>query len=216
MYKACIFDLDGTLTDTLESLTVSVNKTLEEMNMPSITSEQCRSFVGNGARRLMEMALTAAGDAELNHIDEGMKVYGRVFAENCTYHVWPYEGITTMLKSLKEQGVRLAVLSNKPHHQAVDVVSAVFGKDTFDVVQGQRDGIPRKPDPAGVFQILEEFGVEPSEGIYVGDSDVDMKTGKAAGLFTVGVTWGFRSKELLVETGADTTIDHAQELLKFL
>lgn len=84
------------------------------------------------------------------------------------------------------------------------------------MVQGQCDGIPRKPDPAGVFQILEGLGIEPSESIYVGDSDVDMKTGKAAGLFTVGVTWGFRSKELLVETGADITIDHAQELLRFL
>ena len=216
MYKACIFDLDGTLTDTLESLTVSVNKTLEEMDMPSISSEQCRSFVGNGARRLMEKALAAAGDAELNRIDEGMEVYGRVFAENCTYHVGPYDGITAMLKSLKEQGLRLAVLSNKPHQQSVDVVTSVFGKDTFDVVQGQCDGIPRKPDPTGVFQILEGLGIEPSESIYVGDSDVDMKTGKAAGLFTVGVTWGFRSKELLVETGADITIDHAQELLRFL
>lgn len=216
MYKACIFDLDGTLTDTLESLTISVNKTLEEMNMPSITSEQCRSFVGSGARRLMEKALAAAGDTELDRIDEGMEVYGRVFAENCTYHVWPYEGITAMLKSLKQQGLRLAVLSNKPHHQSVDVVSTVFGEHTFDVIQGQCDGCPRKPDPAGVFRILEELEVQPSECIYVGDSDVDMKTGKAAGLFTVGVTWGFRSKELLVETGADITIDHAQELLRFL
>lgn len=216
MYKACIFDLDGTLTDTLESLTVSVNKTLEELNMPSITSEQCRSFVGSGARRLMEQALAAAGDAELDRIEEGMEVYGRVFAENCTYHVKPYEGITDMLTSLKEKGVKLAVLSNKPHRQSVDVVTSIFGKHTFDVVQGQCDDIPRKPDPAGVFEILRRFGACPSEGIYIGDSDVDMKTGKAAGLLTVGAAWGFRSKELLVETGADITIDHAQELLRFL
>lgn len=216
MYKACIFDLDGTLTDTLESLTVSVNKTLEELHMPSISSEQCRSFVGNGARHLVEKALAAAGDAELDRIEEGMEVYGRVFAENCTYHVRPYEGITAMLESLKEKGIKLAVLSNKPHQQSIDVVESIFGKDTFDVVQGQSDEIPRKPDPAGVLRILEELGVEPSEGIYAGDSDVDMKTGKGAGMFTIGVTWGFRSKELLVETGADITIDHAQELLKFL
>lgn len=216
MYKACIFDLDGTLTDTLESLTVSVNKTLEELNMPSISSEQCRSFVGNGARHLVEKALAAAGDAELNRIEEGMEVYGRVFAENCTYHVRPYEGITAMLESLKEKGIKLAVLSNKPHQQSIDVVESIFGKDTFDLVQGQSEEIPRKPDPAGVFRILEELGIEPSEGIYAGDSDVDMKTGKGAGMLTIGVTWGFRSRELLVETGADITIDHAQELLKFL
>lgn len=216
MYKACIFDLDGTLTDTLESLTYSVNKTLDEMGMSAITAEQCRSFVGNGARYLIGKALAAAGDTELERMEEGMKVYSRVFAENCTYHVKPYDGVLDMVTGLKDRGIRIAVLSNKQHPQAVDVVESVFGRGTFDVIQGQSDGVPRKPDPSGVYRILEQFKVAPEEGIYIGDSDVDMKTGKAAGMLTVGVTWGFRPKELLIETGADHTIEHAAELFKFL
>lgn len=216
MYKACIFDLDGTLTDTLDSLTYSVNRTLEEMGLGTITEDQCRSFVGNGARRLMERALDAAGDAGHSRIEEGMEVYGRVFAENCTYHVKPYDGIVPMLEELKKRGIRIAVLSNKPHCQSVDVVEKFFGKETFDRIQGQCDDFPRKPDPAGVFHILKEFGVKPEEGIYVGDSDVDMQTGKAAGMLTIGVNWGFRTKELLEQTGADATIDHAEELLRLL
>lgn len=216
MYKACIFDLDGTLTDTLDSLTYSVNKTLEEMGFGTITREQCRNFVGDGARCLMERALRAAGDSELAKIEEGMEVYGRIFAENCTYHVAPYDGVVNMLHELKKRGIKIAVLSNKPHQQTVDVVEEFFGKDMFDWIQGQCESFPKKPDPAGVFHILKEFGVRPEEGIYVGDSDVDMRTGKAAGLFTVGVEWGFREKGLLEQTGADKTIDHAETLLSLL
>lgn len=216
MYKACIFDLDGTLTDTLDSLTYSVNKTLEEMGLSSITRDECRRFVGDGARKLMERALKTSGDKELARIEEGMEVYGRVFKENCTYHVRPYDGVVSMLQKLKTRGIRLAVLSNKPHQQAVDVVETFFGKEMFDRIQGQCDALPKKPDPAGVFYILEALGVKPEEGIYMGDSDVDMQTGKAAGMLTIGASWGFRSKELLEQTGADATIDHAEELLKFL
>ena len=113
--KACIFDLDGTLTDTLESLAFSVKETLKEMGLPQITTDECRSFVGNGARYLMERALEAAGDRELSRIEEGMEVYGRIFDENCTYLVTPYEGITETLKQMKDKGIKLAVLSNKPH-----------------------------------------------------------------------------------------------------
>lgn len=216
MYKACIFDLDGTLTDSLDSLTYSVNETLKELGQPVITDEQCRNFVGNGARCLIEKALIATGDTHLAKIEEAMRVYGRVFGENCTYHVKPYEGIQEMLKALKDAGIRIAVVSNKPHRQSVNVVHAIFGEDVFDRIQGQCDEYPRKPDPTAVLEVLKEFEVNPAEGIYIGDSEVDMKTGKAAGMLTIGVNWGFRTKELLEESGADATIDHAEELLKFL
>lgn len=216
MMKACIFDLDGTLTNTLESMTFSVNETLKEMGLPAITSEQCRQFVGNGARVLMECALKASGDESLARIEEGMRIYGRVFGENCNYHVAPYDGVTAMLQALKEKKIHLAVLSNKPHMQAVDVVETTFGKDVFEVIQGQCDQIPRKPDPEGVYRILDRLGVPPKEGIYLGDSEVDMRTGKAAGLLTIGANWGFRTREILIESGADAVIDHAEELLKFL
>lgn len=216
MIKACIFDLDGTLTNTLESLTYSVNETLKEMGYPAITSEQCRQFVGNGARVLMERALKASGDEGLTRIEEGMQIYGRVFGENCNYHVAPYGGVVTMLNELREKQIHLAVLSNKPHRQTVDVVETFFGRDMFEVIQGQCDGIPRKPDPEGVYRILKQLGAAPGEGIYLGDSEVDMRTGKAAGLLTIGANWGFRSREILESSGADATIDHAEELLKFL
>ena len=114
MYKACIFDLDGTLTNTLDSLTYSTNKTLEEMGLETITKDQCRSFVGDGARCLMERALRASGDTELKRIEEGMEVYSRIFGENCMYHVRPYDGVVQMLDSLKKKGIKIAVFSNKP------------------------------------------------------------------------------------------------------
>ncbi len=215
MIKTCIFDLDGTLTDTLESITYSVNLTLKEMKLPAITMEQCRMFVGNGARVLMENAMKACGDTDLLRIEEAMQIYGRVFSENCTYRVRPYDGITETLMKLKEEGVHLAVLSNKPDGQAVDVVHTFFGKELFDYVQGQREGIPRKPDPAGVFLIMDRTGSKASECLYIGDSDVDMHTGKNAGMKTIGVSWGFRSRDVLTGAGADVIIDRPQELLSF-
>ena len=216
MYKACIFDLDGTLTDTLESLTYSVNMTLSELQLGQITSEQCKSFVGNGARRLIEQSLQAAGDSEAKHIEEAMEAYGRIFKKYCTYHVAPYDGIVDMLKELKKQGVQLAVLSNKPHLQTKDVVATFFEEETFERVYGQQEGVPRKPDPAALHMILEELGVNQKECLYIGDSDVDMMTGCAAGVPAVGVTWGFRSKDVLVSHGATYIVDKAEEIISIV
>nr|WP_317283124.1 HAD family hydrolase [uncultured Sellimonas sp.] len=216
MYKACIFDLDGTLTDTLDSMTYSVNLTLERMNLPKITREQCRSFVGNGARVLMELTLKACGDDKLKRIDEAMQVYSEVFAKYCTYHVKPYDGILEMLKELKDMGVSLAVLSNKPDMQAVDVVGTFFGDGQFQYVQGQKEGIPRKPDPAGVYEILRTLGIKKEECLYIGDSDVDIHTGRNAAIKTIGVSWGFRTREILKEAGADAIIDRPQQLVSIV
>ena len=216
MYKACIFDLDGTLTDTLESLTYSVNKTLKELELAEITSEQCKSFVGNGAHYLIEQALKASGDVELWHIEKAMEIYGRVFKENCTYHVEPYKGIQEMLKTLRASGIKLAVLSNKPHLQTLDVISSFFEADMFTYVQGQLDGIPRKPDPSAIWMIAEKLQVKIGECIYVGDSEVDMQTANTAGVMSVGVTWGFRSRQVLEENGAKHTINHPEELISII
>ena len=216
MYKACIFDLDGTLTDTLESLSYSVNATLKELGLGQITDTQCKAFVGNGARRLNEQSLQAAGDPEAKRIEEAMEVYGRIFKKYCTYHVAPYEGIVDMLQELKKEGVRLAVLSNKPHLQTMDVVATFFDKGTFARVYGQQEGIPRKPDPAAVHMILEELEVSREECLYIGDSDVDMQTGCAAGVPAVGVTWGFRTKEILIEHGATYVVDKPEEIISIV
>ncbi|CUO93497.1 HAD family hydrolase [Dorea amylophila] len=214
--KACIFDLDGTLTNTLESMTYSVNLTLEEMGLSKITKDQCRLFVGNGARVLMEKSLKAAGDTDASRIEEGMEIYGRIFDRNCTYHVTPYEGIPEMLKALKDKGIHLAVLSNKPDRQTVKVVKAIFGEELFDYAQGQKEGIRRKPEPDGVWYLIEQMHVSKEECLYIGDSEVDAATGRNAGLKTIGVLWGFRDRKTLETAGADDLIDRPDELLQFV
>ena len=214
--KACIFDLDGTLTNTLESMTYSVNLTLEEMGLSKITKDQCRLFVGNGARVLMEKSLKAAGDTDASRIEEGMEIYGRIFDRNCTYHVTPYEGIPEMLKALKDKGIHLAVLSNKPDRQTVKVVKAIFGVELFDYAQGQKEGIRRKPEPDGVWYLMEQMHVSKEECLYIGDSEVDAATGRNAGLKTIGVLWGFRDRKTLETAGADHLIERPEELLQFV
>ena len=214
--KACIFDLDGTLTNTLESMTYSVNLTLEEMGLSKITKDQCRLFVGNGARVLIEKSLKAAGDTDASRIEEGMEIYGRIFDRNCTYHVTPCEGIPEMLKALKDKGIQLAVLSNKPDRQTVKVVKAIFGEELFDYAQGQKEGIRRKPEPDGVWYLMEQMHVSKEECLYIGDSEVDAATGRNAGLKTIGVLWGFRDRKTLETAEVDDLIDRPDELLQFV
>lgn len=214
--KACIFDLDGTLTNTLESMTYSMNLTLKEMGLSQITKDQCRMFVGNGARVLIEESLKVSGDPKASRIEEGMKIYGRIFDQNCTYHVTPYEGIPEMLKALKDRGIHLAVLSNKPDRQTVKVVKEIFGDNIFDYAQGQKDGIRRKPEPDGVWYLMEQMQVSKEECLYIGDSEVDAATGKNAGLKTIGVLWGFRDRKTLETAGADHLIERPEELLQFV
>ena len=214
--KACIFDLDGTLTNTLESMTYSVNLTLKEMGLSQITKDQCRMFVGNGARVLIEESLKVSGDPKASRIEEGMKIYGRIFDQNCTYHVTLYEGIPEMLKALKDRGIHLAVLSNKPDRQTVKVVKEIFGDNIFDYAQGQKDGIRRKPEPDGVWYLMEQMQVSKEECLYIGDSEVDAATGKNAGLKTIGGLWGFRARKTLETAGVDDLIDRPDELLQFV
>lgn len=214
--KACIFDLDGTLTNTLESMTYSVNLILKEMGLSQITKDQCRMFVGNGARVLIEESLKVSGDLKASRIEEGMKIYGRIFDQNCTYHVTLYEGIPEMLKALKDRGIHLAVLSNKPDRQTVKVVKEIFGDNIFDYAQGQKDGIRRKPEPDGVWYLMEQMQVSKEECLYIGDSEVDAATGKNAGLKTIGVLWGFRDRKTLETAGADHLIERPEELLQFV
>ncbi len=216
MYRACIFDLDGTLTDTLESLTYSVNETMKEIGLPPITSEQCRAFVGNGAKVLIEKTLRASGDEELTQYEEAFAAYQRIFDKNCTYRVKPYPGITEMLGEMKKMGMKLGVLSNKPDRQAVHVVEEIFGKDVFDHIQGQREGVPRKPDPTAVLDIAREFNISLPETLYIGDSEVDGATGKAAGTDTILVSWGFRPRSVLEAAEPFNIADSTDEILKIL
>lgn len=216
MKKAVIFDLDGTLADTIASITYCGNLALSRFGLSSFGEEDYKRFVGDGAAMLVRRALLAAGDERLEHFDEVYEAYLEIFAKDCMYQVKPYEGICALLEELKRLSVRIAVLSNKPDRDSLRVVEALFGKGYFDFVQGQRADIPRKPDPAGVYRIMEAFVLPAGDFLYVGDSGVDMKTGRAAGIFTVGVLWGFRDRKELVENGADTVISKPLELLSHL
>ena len=216
MKKSVIFDLDGTLADTIASITYCGNLALSRFGLPSFGEEDYKHFVGDGAAMLIRRALLAAGDERLEHFDEVYETYLEIFAKDCMYQVKPYEGICALLEELKRLSVRIAVLSNKPDRDSLRVVEALFGKGYFDFVQGQREDIPRKPDPAGVYRIMEAFVLPAGDFLYVGDSGVDMKTGRAAGIFTVGVLWGFRDREELVENGADAVISKPLELLSHL
>lgn len=212
MIKACIFDLDGTLTRTQESIARPINMTLKYYGLPEQPVEDYNYFAGDGIKNALERALKAAGDTEAAHLEEGLPMCRKWMNEDPLYHVEPYPHVIESLHALKDKGIKIAVFSNKPHESAVNVVETIFGKRLFDHVQGQTDRIPIKPDPAGVYEILKEFGVKKEECLYFGDTNTDMMTGHNAGLYTVGVTWGFRPRAELEEYKADCIIDSAVDI----
>ena len=212
MIKACIFDLDGTLTRTQESIARPINMTLKYYGLPEQPVEDYNYFAGDGIKNALERALKAAGDTEAAHLEEGLPMCRKWMNEDPLYHVEPYPHVIESLHALKDKGIKIAVFSNKPHESAVNVVETIFGKELFDHVQGQTDRIPIKPDPAGVYEILKEFGVKKEECLYFGDTNTDMMTGHNAGLYTVGVTWGFRPRAELEEYKADCIIDSAADI----
>lgn len=216
MKKLVIFDLDGTLTDSLKSIQYCTNLTIGEFGFEPLPLEPFRYFVGDGANELMKRVLIASGDKELVHYEKAMERYRQVFEAHCMYEVKAYEGIKELLAALKEKGILMAVNSNKPHERTVDVIEQVFGKDCFNMLVGFSPERERKPSPAGVLYIANTLGVEKKDIIYVGDTMTDMKTGKSAGVFTVGVLWGFRDRAELEEHHADAIIAKPMELLKYL
>lgn len=216
MKQAVIFDLDGTLSDSIASIKYCGDRAIAPFGYGPFPESDYKYFIGDGAANLVRRALTASGDRELEHFDEAFELYKKFFAEDCMYQVKPYDGIPELLAVLKEKGIRIAVLSNKPHDQAVDVVESLFGKGYFDVIQGQKEGVPIKPDPGGVFAILEEFSLTAEDILYLGDTATDMKTGKGAGAFTLGALWGFRDRKELEESHADAVIGSPPELLEYI
>ena len=212
MIKACIFDLDGTLTQTLDSIARPCNRTLRHFGLPEMPVENFRYYAGDGIDTTLRRALRDAGDPEGRFFPEGIRMCREWYREDPLFAVRPYPHIPEALEKLREAGILLAVCSNKPHENAVPVVETIFGTGVFAAVQGQTDLVPMKPDPTGVRSILTQLGVSSGACLYVGDTDTDMKTGKNAGVFTVGVTWGFRDRKELLEGGADRIIDDPLEL----
>ena len=216
MKKAVIFDLDGTLSDSIHSIKYCADQALAPYGYGPFSEEQYKYFVGDGAANLIRRALAAGGDTQGTHFEEAFAKYKEIFRVHCMYRVTPYDGIRELLASLKDRGVKIAVLSNKPHAETINVIESLFGRGYFDVIQGQKENVAIKPSPEGVFQILKQMELTVSDILYLGGTSTDMKTGKSAGAFTVGALWGFRKREELEENHADAIIEKPLELLNFL
>lgn len=216
MKTVCIFDLDGTLANTLDSLAYSVEETLKAMDLPAITREQCQAFVGNGARKLLELSLEASQKGASRRLPEAMEKYEEIFDENCDYQAEVYEGMMDVVQTLHRQGIRLAVLTNKPDRQAKKVMKKLFPEGVFQQVWGQKESVARKPSPEGICLLLEHFGAKKEECLYIGDSEVDLHTGRNAKVETLAATWGFRSRQELEQWGEVTLIDHPKDILQFI
>ena len=213
MKKAVIFDLDGTLADSLESIWYCANYAIGTCGFPPINLEKYKLFVGDGADTLIKRCLTYSGDVEGTNFDKAFLQYQLFFKEHCMYHVKPYDGIMELLDNLKQAGIKIAVFSNKPHSRTLDVVETLFGKDYFDEILGQEDDRPKKPNATGVLYLAEKLGIDVQDIAYVGDTSTDMMTGKNAGVWTIGVLWGFRDREELEKYKADVIVDKPSDIL---
>lgn len=213
MIKACVFDLDGTLLNTLIALSTSISLTMERYNLGAIDIAHTKLFVGNGARRLVENALKFNNYSGAVSVDEITNTYNEIFKLHCDDGVVAYDGMKEALKELKKRGLKLAVLTNKSQDRADNNISTHYGDDFFDIVYGEREGVPLKPDPKPLLNIMSELSVKPDEVLYFGDTKTDMLTGKSAGAFTVGVLWGYRDRAELEEYHADVIIEKPSEIL---
>ncbi len=210
IYRAAIFDLDGTLIDSLADLAASANALLSSYGLPSHSVDAYRYFVGNGSRKLMERILPGKN---ADQIDEALSRYKTIYERRLTDKTRPYDGIAEMLTTLRTRGVKLAVCTNKHISAAETLIRRYFPADMFDAFEGDSSGIPRKPDPMHVNILLEKLEALPGETVYLGDSGVDMQTAVNAQVLPVGVLWGFRDKDELLKNGANILLSKPMELL---
>ncbi|MBS1257059.1 MAG: Phosphoglycolate phosphatase [Candidatus Scalindua arabica] len=214
-YKAVLFDLDGTLLDTIEDIGDAANRILEQNGFPVHTMDTYSRFVGDGATNLIIRALPE--DKRIDTIirpclDAFLEDYGR----NWNVKTALYDGIPELLDTLTARRLKVAVLSNKPHEYTIKCMEGFLSDWNFDVVLGQRDDVPKKPDPAGALEIAEQLNIPPSGFLYLGDTEIDLKTSIAAGMFPVGVLWGFRSAEELKGNGAKILIKKPSDVMNLL
>jgi phosphoglycolate phosphatase len=214
--KAAIFDLDGTLADTIEAIRDAINLTMKEYGYPPHTYEEIREYIGNGAKNLVlrSMPAEAAADAEqharvfLTYQDNYDR--GHLATDRC------YDGMPDLIAALHQSGVRLAVLSNKQDRHVQGLIAQLFPRGEFSVIMGQMDHLPKKPDPTVPLMIAEQLGVAPYECAFVGDSEVDIRTAKNAGMPAIGVSWGYRDRELLIAEHPDALAATPDELSQIL
>ncbi|MCH5317692.1 MAG: HAD-IA family hydrolase [Eubacterium sp.] len=213
--KCVIFDLDGTLVDTIDDLGLACDQLLMKKGItPQWTKDDYKGFVGNGARLLVQRAFGGTlSEAELDVLYALFKeIYGKIKLD----HAYAYEGMTEVVNTLKKKGVKLAVCTNKPDAAAKGMVEHFFGSRTFDMVLGAVDGVPKKPDPAMANKIAEALGVNANECVWIGDSAVDIESADNFGCGCIAVSWGFRSKESLFERKPDHLVDAPKDILKIL
>lgn len=215
MKRLVIFDLDGTLLNTIDDLATSVNHALCRHSFPQHELPEYRYFVGNGVAKLIERALPPEA-RQPETIETLRQEFIAYYQQHKTVLTRPYEGIPALLDTLADKGLTLAVASNKYHQGTEELVAHYFGNTRFAAVLGQRAGIPVKPDPAIVLDILQRTQTVAEETLYVGDSGVDMQTAQRAGVRSVGVTWGFRPRQELVDNGACHLADRPDEILRYL
>ncbi len=213
MYKAIVWDLDGTVLDTLYDLWASVNAALAAHGMPARSYEEIRAFLGNGMQNLLSRSVPEGTSEEM--LTQVLETYVPYYKAHMEDHTAPYPGVLAMLDTLKARSVKLALVSNKADIHTKGLVKKYFG-DRMTVAVGAREGVPIKPAPDAVFAALSEMGVDPSEAVFVGDTEVDVATGLNAGMDVFAVSWGFRSEEQLRAAGAERIYGDAQSLLAAL
>jgi len=212
--KALIFDLDGTLIDSLKDIALCANRVLEEFELPTHKIEDYKNFVGGGAEILFENCMPKDSNKELR--DSVLERFKVIYDQNLQGNTKPYDGVYELLDLLESSNYKLGVLSNKPHKFTLKYVEEFFSKYNISQAHGQKEELAKKPDPIGAINIAKAFNL-PCENIYfVGDSDVDMQTAKNAGMVAVGVSWGFRGTKELIENGADHIVETPIDILKLL
>lgn len=212
MVKLAIFDLDGTLVNSIEDLADAVNRALAENGYPVHPIENYNYYVGNGTKKLIERALPVGTD--ISEQERIHSVFSEYYRSGCLNKTKPYEGIVATLRDLRQAGVICTVASNKPDAFSKRIVSALFDEGDFDLVRGKTDGTKAKPEPDIVFAILEEFGVSADQAVMIGDSDVDVITAHNAGIKCIGCEWGFRGREELERAGAEFIVSEPRQILE--
>jgi phosphoglycolate phosphatase len=215
MKKAVIFDLDGTLADTIEDLAGAMNRSLRTRGLPEHDFGEYKLFVGDGFRNLVARALPEPSRSEAL-VQEIWFEAAANYAERCLDMTRPYPGVTELLAALAGRGLALAVLSNKPDDLTKKVTAGLFPGTPFGLVRGETAAFPRKPDPASALDACARLGAEPSEALYLGDTGVDMRTARAAGILALGAAWGFRGEAELRAAGADAILERPGNLLEYL
>ncbi len=216
MKKLLIFDLDGTLADTMPTLTESMNSVLDEFSFPRVDGAKICASLGNGMLMLCRRCLPAEHYDNASVYEPFLAKYKEAYARNYLDIDAPYEGLREVIAELKSRGYEIASLSNKPHRYTVDIVEKLFGKGYFADVRGMIEGVPIKPDPTSFLDIAQKLGFSAENTVMIGDSDPDINVAQAAGASSITVSWGYRTREELKAAGAKTIIDKPCELLEIL